>query len=80
MLEPFIDKNNNDVYVEFNDRYRQINRDLSLLASYPFSRASRIELSGGYEQISFSHKLETAVYDAYNGSLISDKNERIAGV
>lgn len=69
--------NNNTVYVELEDRYRQINRDLSVLASYPFSRASRIEVSGGYEQVSFSHQLVTSVYDAYNGSQISRRTESL---
>lgn len=69
--------NNNTVYVEFEDRYRQINRDLFLLASYPFSRASRIEVSGGYEHVSFSHQLETTIYDAYYGSQISDNTESL---
>lgn len=69
--------NNNTVYVEQEDRYRQINRDLLFLASYPFSRANRLELSGGYQQISFSHKLITTTYDAYSGNQISDQTQSL---
>jgi Tol biopolymer transport system component len=69
--------NNNAVYVELEDRYRQINRDLSVLATYPFSRASRIEVSGGYEQVSFSHQLVRTLYDAYSGSQINEKTESL---
>lgn len=69
--------NNNAVYVDLEDRYRQLNRDLFLLTSYPFSRASRIEVTGGYEQVSFKHQLKTTIYDAYSGAQISDKTESL---
>lgn len=69
--------NSDTVYIEQEERFRQINRDLSLLASYPFSRASRIEISGGYEQISFSHQLVTNIYNAYTGAHIIERTQNL---
>jgi Tol biopolymer transport system component len=47
-------------------RFRQTNRDLSLLAAYPFSRVRRVELTGGFTSISFNEELETAAISLRN--------------
>ena len=51
------------VYVEEEYRILQIDRSLSGLLSYPFSRSQRIDFSGGGRQIGFKQDLTTRLYD-----------------
>ncbi len=50
-------------YLENTYLYKQINRQVAALATYPFSRAKRIELNAGYRHVSFEQQLQTVVYD-----------------
>ena len=47
------------VYVEQEYRFLQIDRSLTGLLSYPFSRAHRIDFSGGVRQIGFKQDVTT---------------------
>jgi Tol biopolymer transport system component len=68
---------NAPVYVEQEFRYLQTDRSLSGLISYPFSRAQRIDLSGGARQIGFKQDVTTRSYDYYSGTQISQDRETI---
>ncbi|OLD84949.1 MAG: hypothetical protein AUG85_15055 [Gemmatimonadetes bacterium 13_1_20CM_4_66_11] len=46
------------VLVEEIERFKQTNRELSGIVSYPFNRSRRVELSAGLQQISFDHELQ----------------------
>jgi Tol biopolymer transport system component len=59
-------------YVQQVYLQRQTNRSLSGLLAYPFSRVQRVELSLGYEQISFDQRLETQAYSLTTGALVYD--------
>jgi hypothetical protein len=62
------------VLVQESFRVTQTNRAVSGLVQYPFSRAQRIELSGGVRRISFSQRLETQVFN-FAGNLIDESRE-----
>ena len=53
----------------------QIDRTFAGNLSYPFSRAHRIEFTGGLRHISFAREIETQLYEAATGFLLSDENE-----
>ncbi len=57
------------VFEEKDYIYRQINYEVSGFASYPFSRVSRFELSGGYRYLDFDSEIRTRVYSAISGFL-----------
>ena len=48
------------VYVEREYRFLQIDRSATGLISYPFSRALRVEATGGFRQIGFKQDLTDA--------------------
>lgn len=64
-------------YIEQRLRLRQTNRDVAGFAAYPFSQVSRVEGSLGYQNISFSQKLETRAVDLNTGALILDRSENL---
>src|SRR6266852_3050952 len=49
---------NTGVFVEEIERFKQTNRELSGIVSYPFNRSRRLELSAGLQQITFDHELQ----------------------
>ena len=49
---------NTGVFVEEIERFKQTNRELSGIVSYPFNRSQRLELSAGLQQITFDHELQ----------------------
>src|SRR5262249_25495413 len=55
--------------------FRQTETALSGLAAYPFNRAQRVEVRGGYRRIGFSEELRTTAFSLADGSLISDTNQ-----
>jgi Tol biopolymer transport system component len=52
--------------------FRQLHRDLSGLAIYPFSGAKRVELIGGVQSISFDRVVTTSEYSGVTGALLSE--------
>jgi WD40-like Beta Propeller Repeat len=65
-------------YVEQEYRILQVDRSLTGLISYPFSRSQRIDLSGGARQIGFSQDLTTRMYDFQSGQQLSEDKESLS--
>ena len=53
---------------------RQTNRSAGAGVSYPFSRAHRLEFSGGYRNISFDQQLQTLGFSAITGELLFEES------
>jgi Tol biopolymer transport system component len=51
-------------------RIRQINSAITGITQYPFSRAHRVEFSGGVRHIGFDNYVETDTYSAFTGGFI----------
>ena len=49
-------------------RIRQINRGVTGITQYPFSRAHRVEFAGGIRRISFDFERETFLYSFQSAS------------
>jgi hypothetical protein len=58
-------------------RWTQINRGASGIVQYPFSRAQRLELGGGFRNISFDLRREVWLYSPFTGGLIDRFSERL---
>jgi Tol biopolymer transport system component len=58
---------------------RQIHRQLTGLASYPFSAAQRVELTGGVHAISYDRQIATQVYAGDTGRLMGQTENDGAG-
>jgi hypothetical protein len=48
----------------------QLNRQLSFIAAYPFSRARRVEFSAGYNNIGFAANAQTFLLSPVDGSVL----------
>jgi Tol biopolymer transport system component len=55
--------------------FRQTERSVSGVTSYPFSRASRIEFSGGVSNISFDQIITTTTFSLINGLILDESSE-----
>jgi WD40 repeat protein len=55
--------------------FRQTERSASALASYPFSRARRVEFQGGVSQIAFDQIVETSTFSLNSGQLLNDATD-----
>ena len=53
-------------------RYRQINRNATLMAAYPFNRVRRLEFGGGYQNVAFDAELRTIATSYYTGATLLD--------
>jgi Tol biopolymer transport system component len=54
---------------------RQVHRQLSGFANYPFSRTTRLELSAGVHGISFARRTTTGVYSSATGRLLDETTD-----
>ena len=54
---------------------RQIERQVGAMAAYPFSRAQRIEVMGGYRHISYQVETQSTLYDALGGLITYDSQK-----
>jgi len=61
---------NAGVYEETERRLWQVSRQIIPGVAYPFSRASRVEFSGGYQNLDFSDERRITTYDAFTGQVI----------
>jgi Tol biopolymer transport system component len=61
------------VYLENEYRILQIDRSLSGIVAYPFSRAQRLEFSGGMRQIGLKQDLTQRLYDWNTGRQFSQE-------
>jgi hypothetical protein len=55
--------------------YRQTDRSASGLAAYPFNRAARLELTGGFTSISFDQRVRTIVYSLETSRVLLETTE-----
>jgi Tol biopolymer transport system component len=55
--------------------FRQTERSLSGVTSYPFNRASRIEFSAGVSNISFDQIITTTTFSLINGRILDESSE-----
>ena len=60
------------IYVENEYRILQTDRSATGIVSYPFSRAHRVEFSGGFRQIGFKQDVRTRLYDYNTGQPIGE--------
>jgi Tol biopolymer transport system component len=67
-----------DVYVEQEYRILQTDRSLAGIVSYPFSRAQRVEVTGGLRQIGLKEDVTQRVYSPFTGQLLSEERERLS--
>jgi WD40 repeat protein len=58
--------------------YRQTNRQLTLMTSYPFNAATRVEFSAGVNNVDFDYQIETQAISQINGVLLYDSTYHIA--
>ena len=67
--------NGQDVYVEREYRIKQIDRGVSGLVAYPFSIAQRVEVSGGFRQLTLSQDVTDRVFDQFGNQLAQDRSD-----
>jgi Tol biopolymer transport system component len=60
-------------YVEVERRLWQVSRQAITGVTYPFSRASRFEVSGGYQNLDFSDERRITAYDPFTGQVIGQE-------
>jgi Tol biopolymer transport system component len=63
--------------VQQTHRITQINRAVSGVVQYPFSRAHRVEFSGGVRRISFDQDVETQIFSLGTGRLIDEFTDEL---
>jgi hypothetical protein len=66
-----------DRFVEEVFRVTQINRGATGVLQYPFSRAQRVEFSGGMRRISFDRDIETSIFSLVTGELLDERVEEL---
>ncbi len=63
------------LFAEQQERFRQTERSLAGVVSYPFSRSRRVEFTGGVRQFGFGRELRTQLYVPSTRQLV-DETER----
>jgi hypothetical protein len=63
------------VFAEQELVFRQTNRDIQGLVSYPFNEVQRLDFSAGYSHISFDEELRTIAFSAATGDQVLDHKE-----
>ncbi|HSL21631.1 MAG TPA: BamA/TamA family outer membrane protein [Vicinamibacterales bacterium] len=56
---------------------REINQAFTGLVSYPFSRAQRVDFSGGVRRISFERRVETDIFSPTTGELLGQQSLKL---
>jgi hypothetical protein len=67
--------NGQDVYVEREYRIKQIDRGASGILAYPFSVAQRVEVSGGFRQLTLSQDVTDRIFDQFGNQLAQDRSD-----
>jgi Tol biopolymer transport system component len=67
-----------NTYIEQEFRYLQVDRSVSGLTAYPFSRAARVEFTGGVRQIGLKQDVRVRTYDRFTGQQISEEDFPLA--
>jgi Tol biopolymer transport system component len=65
-------------YVEQEYRFLQTDRSATGLLSYPFSRAHRIDVNGGFRQVAYKQDVTTRVFDYNSGQQVSEDRENVS--
>ena len=65
-------------YIEQEYRFLQTDRSMTGLLSYPFSRAHRVDFSGGARQVAYKQDVTTRAFDYYSGQQVSEDRENVA--
>ena len=65
------------VFVQDTHRITQINRAVSGIVQYPFSRSQRVEFAAGGRRISFDQDIERQIFSAVTGQLIGESTEEL---
>ena len=65
------------VFVQQTELDRQIDRNVTAFAAYPFSRAHRFELSAAARRISFKNELRTEFFDIDTGQLLGQEKQKL---
>ncbi len=71
--------NGEPLYVEQQLVQRQTNRDLQGFITYPFNTAQRVELTGGFTNITFDNELQTQGFSATGEQVLDTKQNLPAG-
>ena len=66
-----------NVYVENEYRVLQVDRSASGTLSYPFGRALRAEVTGGFRQIAYSQDVTSRYYSLSSGQQIGEEEQEI---
>jgi hypothetical protein len=64
--------NGEDVYVEREYRIKQTDRGASGVLAYPFSSVQRVEVSGGFRQLSLTQDVTDRTFDLFGQPLTQD--------
>ena len=65
------------VFLEQDLLFRQTNRDIQGLVSYPFNEVQRLDFSAGYSHISFDQELRTIAVSAVTGNEVLNQKENL---
>ncbi|MGH9241218.1 MAG: basic secretory protein-like protein [Vicinamibacterales bacterium] len=71
-----VDPNFGTSFVQQETRITQINRGITGITQYPFSRAQRVEFSGGVRRISFDYEVESFFFSP-NGVFLGRTEEEL---
>ena len=69
--------NGQTVIAENTLRVTQINREITGVMQYPFSRANRLEVSGGVRRISFDQQIETNFFSPITGQQLGESKQEL---
>ena len=72
--------NGQNVFVENEYRILQTERSASGILAYPFSRAQRVEVSGGYRQIGLKEDVTSRLFSLTSGQQISEERNTLASL
>ncbi len=67
-----------NIYLEDEFRILQIDRSLQGIISYPFSRARRVDFTGGVRQITLSADVTERAYSRLTGEFLGEERQELA--
>jgi hypothetical protein len=73
----FVEQGGDVFFVQEINRIRQTYQQVGLFTAYPFSRAMRAEFTVSGQHIGFDREIETVIFDALTGSVLSEDNTRL---
>ena len=69
--------NGTPAYVQQQYLYKETDREISGLLSYPFNQSYRVEFSAGYRNISFDNVVVTQATSLYDGSVLINNTQSL---